>query len=91
MNHGFLIKNTSKLPTNLIFLTNNLLFRALFSHKNIGEIILNLNSVKTQIFGTTINRSLELIFKEASGTSLFPSEWVKVTLILSMKKLTSKC
>ena len=87
-----LIRNDSELPTSLTFYTNNQLSTVSFSHENVGKIIQNLNPNKAhgydnisvrmlKICGSTIYRSLEIIFKEALSTGLFPSEWKKGNIV----------
>ena len=81
-----LIRNDSELPTSLTFFTNNRLSTFSFSHEDVGKIIQNLNPNKAhghdnisicmlKICGSTIYRPLEIIFKEALSTGLFPSTW----------------
>ena len=83
-----LIRNDIELPTSLTFYTDNRLFIVSFSHEDVGKIIQNLNPNKAhghdnismcmlKICDSTIYRPLEIIFKEALSTGLFPSEWKK--------------
>ena len=92
-----LIRNDSELPTSLTFYTNNRLSTVSFSHEDIGKIIQNLNPNKAnghdnisirmlKICGSTIYRPLEIIFKEALSTGLFPSEWKKGSIVPIHKK-----
>ena len=92
-----LIRNDSELPTSLTFYTNNRLSTVSFSHEDVGKIIQNLNPNKAhghdnisirmlKICGSTIYRPLEIIFKEALSTGLFPSEWKKGNIVAIHKK-----
>ena len=92
-----LIRNDSELPTSLTFYTNNRLSSVSFSHEDIGKIIQNLNPNKAhshdnisirmlKLRGSTIYRPLEIIFKEALSTGLFPSEWKKGNIVPIHKK-----
>ena len=92
-----LIRNDTKLPTSLTFYTNNRLSTVSFSHEDVGKIIQNLNPNKAhghdnisihmlKICGSTIYRPLEIIFKEALSTGLFPSEWKKGNIVPIHKK-----
>ena len=79
-----LISNASKLPSNFTLYTDNWLSTVTFSQDHIGKIIQNLKSNEAQghdnisirmlkIRGSSIYEPLELIFKQALSTSLFPS------------------
>ena len=73
-----------------------------FSHEDVGKIIENLNPNKAhghdnisirmlKICGSTIYRPLEIIFKEALSTGLFPSglfpsEWKRGNIVPINKK-----
>ena len=92
-----LIRNDSELPTSFTFYTNNRLSTVSFSHEDVGKIIQNLNQNKAhghdnisirmlKICGSTIYRPLEIIFKEALSTGLFPSEWKKGNIVPIHKK-----
>ena len=96
-----LIGNNSELPTSLTFYTDNRLSTISFSHENVGKIIGNLNPNKAygydnisthrlKICGSTIYRPLEIIFKEALSTGLFPSEWKKGNIVPIHKKVINK-
>ena len=54
--------------------------------KRHSEIFVRLRYVVTD----SIYEPLETIFRQALVTGVFPSEWKKVTLFLSAKKVTSK-
>ena len=92
-----LIRNDSELPTSLTFYTNNRLSTVSFSHEDVGKIIQNLNPNKAhghdnisirmlKICDSTIYRPLEIIFKEALSTGLFPSECKKENIVPIHKK-----
>ena len=92
-----LIRNDSELPTSLTFNTDNRLSTVSFSHKDVDKSIQNSNPNKAQdhdnisirmlkICGSTIYRPLEIIFKEALSTGLFPSEWKKGNIVPIYKK-----
>ena len=92
-----LIRNDSELPTSLIFYTNKRLSTVSFSHEDVGKIIQNLSPNKAhghdnisirmlKICGSTIYGPLEIIFKEALSTGLFPSEWKKGNIVPIHKK-----
>ena len=92
-----LIRNDSELPTSLTFNTDNRLSTVSFSHKDVDKSIQNSNPNKAQdhdnisirmlkICGSTIYRPLEIIFKEALSTGLFPSEWKKRNIVPIYKK-----
>ena len=91
-----LIRKNSELPTSLTFYTDNRLSTVSFSHQDLGKIIENLNPNKAhdhdnisirmlKICGSTIYRPLEIIFKEALSTGLFPSEWKKGNIVPIME------
>ena len=86
------MRNADNLPSNIILYTDNRLFTITFSHEDIGKIIQNLNPDKAhdydnisirmiKICGLSIYGPLELIFKEALSTSLFPSDWKKWNIV----------
>ena len=94
----------SMLTSNLTLYTNNRPSTVTFSHKDIGKIIQNLSPNKHQshhnisihmlkIFGSSIYGPLELTFKEALSTGLFPSDWKKSIIFpihkKGLEKLTS--
>ena len=82
-NQCSLLKNCSKLPTNLRYVTDKILRTINFTTDNIEKIIVSLNPNKVhgydnsirmlKICGNTICKPLELIFKEALTTGVFPS------------------
>ena len=87
-NQCSLLKNCSKLPTNPRYVTDKRLHTINFTADNIEKIIVSLNSNKAhahdnisilmlKICGDTICKPLELIFKQALTTGVFPSEWKK--------------
>ena len=95
------MSNTSKLPSNFTLYTDNRLSTVTFSQDDIGKIIQNLNPNKAhghdnisirmlKICVSSIYEPLELIFKEALSTGLFPSSGKKGTLFLSTKKVIKK-
>ena len=82
------ISNASKLPSNFTLYTNNRLSTVTSSQDDISTVIQNLNSNKDHGYGnisiwmlkicaSSIYGSLKLIFKEALGTGLLPSNWKK--------------
>ena len=100
-NQCSLLKNCSKLPTNPRYVTDERLRTINFTADNIEKIIVSLNSNKAhghdnisirmlKICGDTICKPLELIFKQALTTGVFPSEWKKAILSLVTKKATNK-
>ena len=81
-----LMSNASKLPSNFTLYTDNRLSTVTFSQYDFGKIIQNLNPNKAhghdnisirmlKICSSSIYGPLELIFKEALSTGLFPSNW----------------
>ena len=96
------LKNCSKIPTNLRYVTDKRLRTINFTTNNIEKIIVSLNPNKThshdnisirmlKIYGNTICKPLELIFKQALTTGVFPSEWKKKAILsLVTKKATNK-
>ena len=92
--------NCSKLPTNPRYVTDKRFRTINFTAGYIEKIILSLNSNKAhgmyisirmlKICGDTIYKLLELIFKRALTTGVFPSEWKKAILSLVTKKATNK-
>ena len=92
-NQCSLLKNCSKLPTNLRYVTVKRLRTINFTTDNIEKIILSLNPNKAhghdnisirmlKICGNTICKPLELIFKQALTTGVFPSDGKKAILSL---------
>ena len=92
-----LMSNASKLPSNFTLYTDNRLSTVTFSQDDIGKIIQNLNPNKAhghdnisirmlKICGSSIYGPLELIFKEALSTGLFPSNWKKGNIVPIHKK-----
>ena len=77
---------------NLTFYNDNRLSTINYSHEDVGKIIQNLNPNKVhgrdnssifmlKICGSTIYKPLEIIFKEAISTGVFPSEWKKKNIV----------
>ena len=96
-NQCSLLKNCSKLPTNLRYVTDKRLRTINFTTNNIEKIIVSLNPNKAhghdnisirmlKICGNTICKPLELIFKQALTTGVFPSEWKKGNIVPCYKK-----
>ena len=96
-NQCYLLKNCSKLPTNPRYVTDERLRTINFTADNIEKIIVSLNSNKAhghdnisirmlKICGDTICKPLELIFKQALTTGVFPSEWKKGNIVPCYKK-----
>ena len=88
-----LMSNASKLPSDFTLYIDNRLSAVTFSQDNIGKIIQNLNPSKAhshdntsirmlKLCGSSIYGPLELIFKEALSTGLFPSNWKKGNIVL---------
>ena len=76
------IKNSSKLPSHLHYLTDNCLFSVSFSQDDIAKIIQNLDPNKAhghdnvsirmlKICGSSIYKPLEMIFKQCIETGVF--------------------
>ena len=87
-----LIKNSSKLPSLLHYLTDNRLSSVRFSQDDIAKIIQNLDPDKAyrhdnisirmlKICGSSIYKPLEMIFKQCIETGFFPSEWKKANIV----------
>ena len=96
-NQCSLLKNCSKLPRNLKYVTDKRLRTSNFTTDNIENIIVSLNSNKARghdnisirmlkICGDIICKPLELIFKQALTTDVFPSEWKKGNIVPCYKK-----
>ena len=96
-NQCSLLKNCSKLPTNLRYVNDKRLCIINFRADNIEKNIVSLNpnkehtheniSIKMlKIRGDTIYKPLELIFKQALTTGVFASEWKKGNTLLCYKK-----
>ena len=93
----FFIKNCCKLPASLRYATDKRLRTINFTTNNIEKIIVSLNPNKAhghdnisirmlKICGNTICKPLELIFKQALTTGVFPSEWKKGNIVPCYKK-----
>ena len=87
-NQCSLLKNYSKLPANLRYLTDQSLRTINFTVDNIQKVIVSLSPNKgyghdnisicmLKTCGDTICKPLGLIFKQALTTGVFPSEWKK--------------
>ena len=95
-----LIKNGSKLPPRLHFLTDKRLSTVKFVSNDILKIIQNLNPNKVhghdkisirilKICGGSLCRSLELIFNDCLAKGIFPPDW-KIGNIVPVHKKTDK-
>ena len=87
-----LISNNSSLPADVNYITDKRLSTVTFSARDIGKIIQNLDSNKAhghenlgirmlKICGDSICEPLEIIFKKAPLTGVFPSEWKKGNIV----------
>ena len=96
-NQYSLSKNCSKLPTNLSYVTDKRLRTINFTADNIEKNVVSLNPNKShghcnisirmlKISGDIICKPLELIFKQALTTGVFPSEWKKGNIVPCYKK-----
>ena len=96
-NQCSLLKNCSKRPTNIIYVTDKRLRTINFTDDNKEKNIVSLNPNKAhghdnisirmlKICGNTICKPLELIFKQALTTGVFPSEWKKGNIVSCYKK-----
>ena len=92
-----LIKNGSKFPPRLHFLTDKRLSTAKFVSNDILKIIKNLNPSKAhghdktsirmlKICGDSLCRSLELLFNDCLANGIFPSDWKKGNTVPVHKK-----
>ena len=92
-----LIKNSSKFPLHLHYLTDYRLSSVSFSQDDIAKIIQNLDPNKAhghdnisirmlKICGSSIYKPLEMIFKQCIETGVFPSEWKKANIVPIHKK-----
>ena len=92
-----LIKNSSKLPLHLHYLTDNRLSSVRFSQDDFAKIIQNRDSNKAhdhdnisirilKICGSSMYKPLEMIFKQCIETGFFPSEWKKANMVPIHKK-----
>ena len=100
-NQCSLLKNCIKQPTNIRYVTDKKLCTINFTTDNIEKIIVSLNPNKAhghdnisicmfKICGNAICKPLELIFKQALTSGVFPSEWKKENVVPCCKKATSK-
>ena len=87
-----LIKNGSKLPPRVHFLTDKRLSTVKFVSNDILKIIQNLNPNKAhghdkisiwmlKICGDSLCRPLELIFNDCLANGIFPSDWKKGNIV----------
>ena len=92
-----LISNSSKLPSHIKHLTDNLLSFLSFSHDKIAKVIQNLNPYKAhghdnisirivKVCGPSIYKSLQIIFNQCLETSVIPSEWKQGNIVPIHKK-----
>ena len=92
-----LIPNNSSLPADVNYITDKRLSTVTFSARDIRKIIQNLDSNKAhghdnlsirmlKICGDSICLPLEMIFKQALLTGMFPSEWKKGNIFPIHKK-----
>ena len=92
-----LMSNANTLPSNFTVYTDNRQSTVTFSQDGIGKIIQNLNPNKAhghgnisirmlKICGSSNYGPLELIYKEALSTALFPSNWKKGKIVPIDKK-----
>ena len=91
------MSNTCKLRSNFTLYTDNRLYTVTFSQDDIGKNIQNLHPKKVdgldntniwmlKIYGSSIYGPLELIFKEALSTGLFPTNWKNGNIVPMFKK-----
>ena len=96
-NQSSLLNNCSKLPTNPRYVTGKRLSSINVTADDIEKINVSFNSNKAhghdnisismlKVCGDTICKSLELIFKQALTTGVFPPEWKKGSMVLCYKK-----
>ena len=82
-------------------MTDNRLPSLSFSQDNIAKIIQNLDPNKAhghdnisirvlKIYGSSICKTLEMIFKQCIETGVFPSEWKKGNIVPIHKKGENK-
>ena len=97
-----LIKNESKLPPRLHFLTEKRLSMVKFVNNDKLKIIQNLNPNKAhrhdkisirmlKLCGDSLCRPLELIFKDCLANGIFPSDWKKGYIVTVHKKNDEQC
>ena len=97
-----LIKNESKLPPRLYFLTDQCLSVVKFVNNDILRIIQNLNPNKShghdkisirmlKLCGDSLCRPLELIFSDCLTNGIFPSNWKKGNIVPVHKKNDKQC
>ena len=96
-----LISNNSSLPNYINYTTEKRLSTVTISVDDIGKIIQNLDSNKghghdnisirmLKICGNSIYKPLEIIFRQALLTGMYPSDWKKGNIAPVQKKETSK-
>ena len=97
-----MIKNDSKLPSHLNYETDYRLLTVNFSIDDIAKILQNLDPNKVhghdkisirilQLYGNSICRPLELIFKQSMESGSLLSEWKKGNVVPIHKKYDKQC
>ena len=92
-----IIDNGSKLPSNLVYHTDEKLSDIVFNSEDIGKVISGLNPSKghghdmisirmLKICGESIHKPLESIFRASLNDEGFPSEWKKANVVPIHKK-----
>ena len=92
-----LIKNSSKFPSHLHYLTDSRLSSVSFSQDDIAKIVQNVDPNKAlghdkisirmlKICGSSIYKPLEMVFKRCTETGVFPSEWKRANIFPIHKK-----
>ena len=92
-----LISNSSKLPSHIQYLTDNLLSCESFSRDKIAKVIQNLDPNKAhghdnisicllKVCGPSIYKLLEIIFNQCLETGVFSSKWKKGSIVPIHKK-----
>ena len=91
-----LISNSTKLPSHIRYLTDNLLSCVSFFQDKIAKETQNLDSKNThgqdisirmpKVCGPSIYKPLEIIFNQCLETGVFPSEWKKGNIVPIHKK-----
>ena len=92
-----LISNNSSLPNYINYTTEKRLSTVTISVDDIGKIIQNLDSNKAhghdnisirmlKICGNSIYKPLEIIFRQALLTGMYPPDWKKGNIVPVQKK-----
>ena len=91
-----IIDNSSKLPSNLVYYTNEKLSDIVFNSEDIGKIISGLDPNKPhghmisirmlKMCDESIHKPLEYIFRVSLNDECFPSEWKKANVVPIHKK-----